>query len=72
MTVQPSITCPRCGSVSYHPGDIENRYCGRCHWWTSDPTLGRPDVIAQAEAEGAIAPLEPEPGWLRRLLDRVR
>lgn len=27
----PSFTCPRCGSVSYNPHDIENRYCARCH-----------------------------------------
>lgn len=23
--------CPFCGAVSYHPKDIEERYCGRCH-----------------------------------------
>lgn len=26
-----SITCPRCGMTSYHPGDVENLYCGNCH-----------------------------------------
>jgi Zn ribbon nucleic-acid-binding protein len=26
----PSITCPRCGLVSYHAKDIEHRYCARC------------------------------------------
>jgi ribosomal protein S27AE len=26
-----SYTCPDCGAVSYHPKDIEHRYCGRCH-----------------------------------------
>lgn len=26
-----SITCPRCGAVSYNPNDIVQRYCGRCH-----------------------------------------
>lgn len=34
-----SITCPRCGATSYHPKDVEYGYCGRCHWWTSDPDL---------------------------------
>lgn len=24
-------TCPRCGSVSSHPDDVINRYCGECH-----------------------------------------
>lgn len=33
------IKCPRCGSVSHHPEDVKNGYCGRCHWWTSDPNL---------------------------------
>lgn len=26
-----SITCLMCGATSYHPEDIRNRYCGRCH-----------------------------------------
>ncbi len=26
-----SFVCPDCGAVSYHPQDIENSYCGRCH-----------------------------------------
>lgn len=33
---RPSITCPVCGKTSYHPGDIENKYCGYCKWWTGD------------------------------------
>lgn len=37
---QANIECPRCGSISYHPEDIRQGYCGRCHWWTSDETLG--------------------------------
>ena len=28
----PSITCPRCGRVSYSRGDIEHRFCGACGW----------------------------------------
>src|SRR4051794_6113573 len=40
MADQPSIICPRCGRESYHPEDIRQKYCGYCHWWTSDPTLG--------------------------------
>lgn len=30
----PSFTCPVCGAVSYHPGDIASGYCGRCHDFT--------------------------------------
>lgn len=29
-----SLTCPRCGMTSYHPDDVEQGYCGRCHDWT--------------------------------------
>jgi transcription initiation factor IIE alpha subunit len=28
------FTCPRCGATSYHPTDLEEGYCGRCHDWT--------------------------------------
>jgi ribosomal protein L37E len=41
MTGPPSITCPRCGATSYHPEDIALGYCGRCHDYTSDPTLAQ-------------------------------
>ena len=34
---EPSFTCPACGAVSYHPGDIREGYCGRCHDWTGEP-----------------------------------
>jgi ribosomal protein L37E len=32
----PSITCPRCGKVSYNPTDVEQRYCGACHAFHQD------------------------------------
>jgi len=35
----PSITCPRCGSVSYNLHDIEERYCGRCHRFHEEGSL---------------------------------
>jgi ribosomal protein S27AE len=28
-----AIRCPRCGRVSFHPKDIDQRYCGWCHEW---------------------------------------
>lgn len=31
--------CPECGAQSWHPKDVEEGYCGRCHWWTGDPVL---------------------------------
>ena len=36
----PAFTCPCCAAVSHHPTDLEQGYCGRCHWWTGDPLLG--------------------------------
>lgn len=33
---RPSITCPRCSLTSYHPRDVSEGYCGRCHDWHSD------------------------------------
>ncbi|MCZ0983932.1 hypothetical protein O1L60_45030 [Streptomyces diastatochromogenes] len=35
----PSFVCPECGAESWHPKDVEQGYCGRCHWWTGDPAL---------------------------------
>lgn len=32
----PSITCPQCGRTSYHPRDIEEKYCGACHAFHED------------------------------------
>ncbi len=32
-----AFTCPRCGAVSHHPGDVAAGYCGRCHDWTAAP-----------------------------------
>ena len=32
-----SITCPICRMTSYHPRDVEYRYCGNCHAFTGLP-----------------------------------
>ena len=26
-----AITCKECGMTSYHPKDVEHKYCGNCH-----------------------------------------
>lgn len=31
-----SIACPVCGRTSFHPKDIEEKYCGYCHKWHSE------------------------------------
>lgn len=30
------ITCLRCNKTSYHPKDVENKYCGYCHEFHRD------------------------------------
>lgn len=30
---EPHIKCLKCGLTSYHPKDIEERFCGKCHAW---------------------------------------
>lgn len=41
---QPSITCPKCERTSYHPQDIEHRYCSVCGYHDE---LGRPNDLAK-------------------------
>jgi ribosomal protein L37E len=33
-----TITCPKCGALSFHPEDIKNRYCGRCNAFQAERT----------------------------------
>lgn len=33
---QPFIRCLRCGMRSFHPMDIKERYCARCHRYHDD------------------------------------
>lgn len=47
-----SFTCPVCGSVSYNPNDVRERYCGRCHGYTeADPPPGLRWVRFRTEVE---------------------
>lgn len=50
---QAFIECPRCAAKSYHPDDIRQGYCGRCHWWTSDPVLGQVEPPGPRDATAA-------------------
>ena len=31
-----SITCLGCGSISFHPQDVEHKYCVHCHVFHED------------------------------------
>lgn len=45
------FVCPRCGAVSHHPMDLQQGYCGSCHWWTGDDVLGSDEVVRLAEEQ---------------------
>lgn len=34
-----TLKCPVCGQLARHSQDIEQGYCGHCHWWTFDPVM---------------------------------
>jgi hypothetical protein len=57
----PAFTCPCCGAVMRQPADIEEDYCGLCHWPTGDPELGPPHMAgecpARALALGSVSEL---------------
>jgi hypothetical protein len=61
---RPAFTCPCCGAVSRHPKDVEQKYCGRCHWWTGDPELGPAHLDEPC-------PHRTPPPWWRRLWDHL-
>lgn len=35
-----NFTCPKCGTVSYNPNDLQNRYCGVCHLFFGELEIG--------------------------------
>ena len=47
-----AVICPCCHRKSHHPEDIQQRYCGACHWWTGDPVFGPPHLEGPCEARG--------------------
>jgi ribosomal protein L37E len=48
----PSFVCPRCGAKSYHPKDISEGYCGRCHDFTGkERPMHTKDMLAAALRE---------------------
>ena len=49
-----TFTCPCCGKVSHNPNDLEQGYCGLCHWWTGDPVLGPPHLEGPCEARNQM------------------
>jgi len=59
------ITCPCCQLTSHHPDDAANGYCGRCHWWTSDPELAPYHFALPCEHRGQGVQLPRLGDWYR-------
>lgn len=57
------ITCPCCLLTSHHPDDAKHGYCGRCHWWTSDPELAPYHFALPCEHRGQGVQLPPLELW---------
>lgn len=49
MTAAPAFTCPDCGTVSAHPDDLAQGYCGRCHRFTGLPARPRAGSLRRAD-----------------------
>lgn len=59
-----AFTCPHCGRTSHHPRDVDQRYCGACHWWTGVPELYEPWRTARAARDGRCPSCECCPAGL--------
>jgi hypothetical protein len=61
----PSFTCPVCGATSYHPDDIAQGYCGRCHDYTRGPAVVIPDshTTRCLACDAQLVPADPPPGF---------
>lgn len=46
------ITCMTCGMTSWNPGDVKNRYCGKCHVFHEDAAVG--SLIESLMKEGLM------------------
>lgn len=58
----PSYACPFCGMVSYHPKDLEHRFCARCDKFENEPRSTPPSELDVPLNSPAI----------QRLLDEIR
>lgn len=68
-----AIRCQTCGLTSWHPEDVKNRYCGKCHVFHEDAEIVavtrrnyRPPPVVPGRAAGM------EPLWTDKYIRRVR
>lgn len=48
------LTCPRCGMTSWHPRDVAEGYCGKCHDWTAEPCVPGMSGSKMAQSSGTV------------------
>lgn len=78
MSDAPVFTCPRCSTVSAHPKDVAESYCGHCHDWIDEdgdlastaPLFSRTFELADQVA-AQLTPQDTERA-LARILRRVQ
>jgi len=54
------IRCLVCGFKSFHPSDIENKYCGKCHRYHNSPQAVPADRTDRIEMKGGVVNLPAE------------
>lgn len=52
------FACPDCGAFSYHPEDIKNQYCGRCHEFKGEPYEVEVDLLSEVPDPELLVGLE--------------
>lgn len=54
----PKFVCPSCGAESWHPDDLANSYCGRCHKFFDGLAERHPILNAIAESPAVAEKLK--------------
>lgn len=59
MSGRPYIKCLKCGLTSYHPRDIGERFCGKCHAWHDPDAAERTFEVGEKPKEEGGEPVKP-------------
>lgn len=64
-----ALKCPVCGALARQRQDIDQGYCGNCHWWTFDPVMvvgWLEELASKAELGYDLAQLVPRPRRIKK------
>lgn len=66
------ITCLRCGRTSYHPQDVQQRYCGACRRFHDEKNIYLRAYINGRWQTAALADLSPDQReqYINELIER--